>query len=254
MLEFEKEWKKLKPSFLVVDHTYQRDLEEGRVKRIVKEFDINTVNPPKVSFRDGKYWIFDGQHTVAAWRQVFGDKAIECRVFYGMTWLDEKEAFVTQNGISRDPTTNDKLKAAYNAGDPDVKDMVKAANYANVQVPFKKTGASPGKCVATSALYSCYKKLERDDFISMLEALTTAWPFKTLALSANILRGMAEFYSKYKGRFKQSELIKSIQRTTPEMILREAKGMPGGAGKVYGRVILRVYNNNRSKNRLEDII
>ena len=254
MQEFEKEWKMLKPSLLVVDRTYQRDLDEPRVRKTVREFDINTVNPPKVSFRDGKYWIFDGQHTVAIWRQVFGDKPIECRVFYGMTWLDEKEAFVKQNGISKDPTTNDKMRAAYNAQDPDVLDMVRAANFSNVQVNFENSGGVPGKCIATAALFHMYKTLSRDDYISALSVLTTAWPLDVRALSANILRGMTVFYHTYTGKFKQSDLIASLQYTSPVLLFQEARGMPGSKGNVFARLILRCYNRRRTAKKLEDII
>lgn len=65
MREFEKEWKMLKPSEINVDILYQRMIDTNRVARMVKQFNPNLVNPPKVSFRDGKYWVFDGQHTIA---------------------------------------------------------------------------------------------------------------------------------------------------------------------------------------------
>ena len=53
---------------------YQRELNTERVHRIAKEFDERIANEPKVSYRDGHYYVFDGQHTVAARKQLNGDK------------------------------------------------------------------------------------------------------------------------------------------------------------------------------------
>ena len=66
MREFQKEWRLVKPKEINIDPLYQRNLDEKRVAKMVKQYNPNLVNPPKVSFRDGKYWVFDGQHTIDA--------------------------------------------------------------------------------------------------------------------------------------------------------------------------------------------
>ena len=65
--------------------TYQRTLNEDRVRRIAAEFDERIANEPKVSCRDGRYYVFDGQHTIAARKLLNGgrDLPIRCKVFYG---------------------------------------------------------------------------------------------------------------------------------------------------------------------------
>lgn len=50
----------------VLREDYQKPLNEKRVAQIVAAFDENIANEPKVSYRDGHYYVFDGQHTVAA--------------------------------------------------------------------------------------------------------------------------------------------------------------------------------------------
>lgn len=71
--------------------TYQRTLNEDRVRRIAAEFDERIANEPKVSCRDGRYYVFDGQHTIAARKLLNGgrDLPIRCKVFYGLTESDE---------------------------------------------------------------------------------------------------------------------------------------------------------------------
>ena len=48
----------------VLREDYQKPLNEKRVAQIVAAFDENIANEPKVSYRDGHYYVFDGQHTV----------------------------------------------------------------------------------------------------------------------------------------------------------------------------------------------
>lgn len=252
MKEFEKEWKMVKPSDIYVDPLYQRALDTRRVARMAKEYNPNIINPPKLSFRDGKLWVFDGQHTVSLWRQVHKgqDKAIECRVFYGMTWLDESELFCLQNGIDKDPTTNDKLRAAFNMGQPDVVDMVNCARLCNITVDFI-VSPQVGRCCATATLYKAYKTLPRAAFIDMLTVINEAWGGEPDSLTGFVISGMTEFYKHYYGRFRQKELLKVLSRTSPAYIIREGKGLTGAAKNKYFRVILKAYNKKRSSGRFE---
>jgi hypothetical protein len=54
---------------LEIPDVYQRKLNAGRVAKIVAGFDERIANEPKVSFRDGHYYVFDGQHTIMARKQ-----------------------------------------------------------------------------------------------------------------------------------------------------------------------------------------
>ena len=70
---------------------YQRIPDMKRVREIASKFDWNLVNVVKVSYRDGQYWDFDGDHTVLACKEHNGgeDVCIWCKVYYGMTYEDE---------------------------------------------------------------------------------------------------------------------------------------------------------------------
>ena len=43
---------------------YQRGIQRKRVELIAKDFNEYTANEPKVSFRNGRYYVTDGQHTL----------------------------------------------------------------------------------------------------------------------------------------------------------------------------------------------
>ena len=101
-------------------NTYQRNLNPERVKRISHSFDERIANEPKVSLRNGHYYVFDGQHTIAARVERNGGKplAILCKVYLGLSESDEATLFAEQNGFSAELTAGVKLRALIYAGDP----------------------------------------------------------------------------------------------------------------------------------------
>lgn len=246
----EFEYKTLKPSQLKVDPLYQRPLDVKRVELIAKEFDGDVFNEPKVSYRDGTYWIFNGQHSVAAWKKYHNneDKPLTCKVYRGMTWLDECEAFIAQNGIDKDPTTNEKLRAAFNSNDPDVVDMVKKSELCGYTVDFV-ISKTPTRIVATSALLRAYKSLGSDAFLDMMTAIRDAWYGDVDAVSVQILNGMSVFYKTYYGNFKRDDLVNSLKRITPAEIIRNGKAFTSRRN-TYSHEICKTYNVKR-RNRLD---
>lgn len=68
----------LNSSELIVPRdTYQRALHPARVARIAKEFDERVANEPKISFRDGHYYVMDGQNTIAARKFLNGGEDLQ---------------------------------------------------------------------------------------------------------------------------------------------------------------------------------
>ena len=59
------EYKRMPAAWLETDFSYQRKIDAARVERIVNSFDPRLANEVKVSFRDGKFYVFDGAHTLS---------------------------------------------------------------------------------------------------------------------------------------------------------------------------------------------
>lgn len=242
------EYKVLRPSQISIDELYQRKLDMNRVDRIVKEFNGDLFNEPKVSYRDGKFWVFNGQHSIAAWRKYFGgeDKGLACKVYKGMTWLDECEAFIAQNGISKEPTTNEKLSAAKEAHRPDVMEMVKGAELVGFTVSFT-LNRKANSIIAVASLFRAYHRLGYEMYVDMLTAIRDAWNGDPDSLCSQILNGMATFYKAYGGNFKREDLVTSLKRITPAQIIREGRAIKAKNG--FAREIVKCYNAKR-RNRL----
>lgn len=79
---------------------YQRMLRMEKVSQIAKNFSEYIANEPKVSYRDGRFYVFDEQNTVEARRTCNGgmELPIRCKVFYGLTKEDEATLFAIQTG------------------------------------------------------------------------------------------------------------------------------------------------------------
>ena len=133
----------LNSSELIVPRdTYQRALHPARVARIAKEFDERVANEPKISFRDGHYYVMDGQNTIAARKFLNGgeDLQIRCKVYFGMTEREEALLFAQQTGISERLSAGQKLRALIFAGEH----SSRPPNWLAFIFLLKKAGASSG--------------------------------------------------------------------------------------------------------------
>ena len=92
---------------------YQRGIQRKRVELIAKDFNEYTANEPKVSFRNGRYYVTDGQHTIEAriLRNGGKDLPILCKIYTGLTMQQEALFFAEQNGHAAPLTAGIKLRA-----------------------------------------------------------------------------------------------------------------------------------------------
>ena len=88
---------------------YQRLLRMSKVAKIAANFSEYIANEPKVSYRDGRYFVFDGQNTIEARKTCNGgrDLPIRCKVFYGLSKEHEALLFAVQTGISSELTAGE---------------------------------------------------------------------------------------------------------------------------------------------------
>ena len=119
---------------------YQRKTDTARVADIAANFDERIANEPKVSFRDGNYFVFDGQHTVMARIKCNGGKhlPILCKVYYDLSAEDEAKLFATQTGFSSNLTSGERLRAKAYANDQTTVNFIKANESLGVDVSLNR--------------------------------------------------------------------------------------------------------------------
>jgi hypothetical protein len=76
----------------------QRELREHWVEHLVATFDLEQMGNPTVNYRDGVYWILDGNHRVEALKRLgFAEDKIEVWTYEGLTPQQESETFLKLN-------------------------------------------------------------------------------------------------------------------------------------------------------------
>lgn len=133
--------------------TYQREVEEDKVRDIVAGFNEYIANEPKLSYRNGKYYAFDGQHTIEARKRLNGNKDcdIVCKVFFGMTPEEEARLFAAQTGTSSKPSAGIKLRAKVIGQDREAINFVNANKAVGIHPSYMNaSGDCRLRCINTA--------------------------------------------------------------------------------------------------------
>lgn len=263
--KFRIEYQRINTRDLIPHPIAQREFNQRHGDKLARAFKWDLFDPVSVSFRNGKYWVIDGQHRLYAIRKNAGGKdvVVLCRVFYGMTELDEAEYFLKKGVVDRPLTVADNFQVEYKIGEENVVNMVRGAEMAGWVVDFK-TKKMRDRITSLRALRDCFDALDYEQYVNMLRTLKQAWDGDTDAVGAPILKGMAVFFRTYYGRFDAADLVKRLQRVSPKMILRDGQALRTSTtgwnvkslayGRPYARAILNVYNVKRTSKRLEDVL
>ena len=155
---------------------YQRMLRMEKVSQIAENFSEYIANEPKVSYRDGRFYVFDGQNTVEARRTCNGGKdvTIRCRVFYGLTKEDEATLFAIQTGNATCLTAGERLRANLVAENPDALYFVGITSNAGVEFAYDGIRA-PWKIYCIETAYELYKQYGCERYVEMLHIINEAW-------------------------------------------------------------------------------
>ncbi|WP_346938286.1 DUF6551 family protein [uncultured Clostridium sp.] len=248
------EYKQINSRFIVSDMDYQREVKMPRVRKIVANFNENLVNAIKVSYREGKYFVFDGQHTLTALKLKNDNKdlMVDCKVYFGLIKEDEAKLFSEQTGIHSLVGTADKFRALYTSGDIDVVEFRHLTESIGLIMDFTKNANQDNRIVAYSKAFKIFNWLEEEEYLDLLDIIKKSWDGEGFSFSAKMLGGMYEFYKAYKNEFDKDTLIKQLSKISTSNIKREAEVSLYGGDKRYARQILMAYNKKLRKNRLED--
>lgn len=251
----ETEIRSINSRLIISEPAYQRVLDYNRVKRIVTYFNQNLVNPIKISNRDGKYYVFDGQHTLAALklRNNNHDLMVECKIYYGLTQQEEARLFAEQNGLSRTVESNARMKALFVAGDVEIIELHTLVTSLGIKLDFTKGNAS-NKIVAAKSAYDIFKKSTPSEFVQILKIIKESWGGEADSFRREILNGVAVFYLTNKSDINIKRAVTKFSKVSPIVIIREGKAYSDGGNKRFARQLVNIYNKKLSNGRLPDII
>ena len=254
MNKFKTEYKRISSKYLTSEPSYQREVDPARVRKIVTNFNPNLVNPCKVSLRGGKFYVFDGQHTLRALESRNNNKPVmvECKIYYDMTLEDEAKLFAEQNGYCREVESKQKFLSLYVAKDVDIIDFKETIESTGIRCDFKKSTLGDHAVVCYKSLYNIFQKEGKEHLKDLLELILKIWNGEAQSLRKEIIVSIDMFINTYKDEYDHDRLISKLSKISPLTIYRDGKAIVTGGNKRFARIILNIYNKGKSKNKLED--
>jgi hypothetical protein len=231
---------------------YQRNINANRAQQIANKWDETQANEPKLSYRDGSYWIFDGQHTLSARkiRNHGNDLDVRCKVYFGMTYEDEAQKFAHQQDLSKRIEMNAKVRSMYEGREIDVVNLVSITEAAGVKISFSG-GEADNQINAVDTALSIYKKYGAVKYIELLGVSMAAWNGVYPCFNQCIMRGLAEFIAKYDSKYDRKTLIRKLSLVHPVKLLRDSKLRAASRNKICDE-ICEIYNK-RMHNKISDV-
>jgi len=191
---------------------YQRGVERKRVEMIAADFNEYIANEPKVSFRDGKYYVVNGQHTIEGriLRNGGEDLPILCKVYTGLTMEQEALLFAEQNGHSAPLTAGIKLRAKVVGGDAPSKAFLAATNRVGLAFNYDGLQLSDYRISCVGTALKLYDQLGEEIYCEALRHIVEAWEGRPDSFRAAVLRGVMYFVQVYKAE-ELEQLFTAIQ-------------------------------------------
>lgn len=209
---------------------YQRELNQSKVRKIVKEFMPDVVDFPLISFRRGEFWCVDGQHIIKALEEM-GYTEVVCRVITGLTYEEECLRFVILNTSRTRLTANQIFHGRVEEKDDKAIALVKA--FEKYGYRYNKNCSNRGENLIGTV--SSFIYIQNNYGISMVERvlniLRKAWFGEEDSMLASVVNGLKTFLNQYQD-CDDTTLIKALERISPKALEDTAKGY-----KDYGKKI-----------------
>lgn len=191
---------------------YQKPVETARVSRIVARFNPAKLGSVLLSDRkDGTYAVVDGQHRLAAVRQMHIDE-IHAVILDGLTVEEEADLFRTQSENVVPPKAIDQFRAGIIAKDP---------HYLTIKAILDKYGyavsddSRPYHVRAVGTLTGIVCQHDFAVLDKTFEYIAAAWPADVSAIQRPMLVLIAEFASRYGSKVSAAQFAARMRAEHP---------------------------------------
>lgn len=234
---------------------YQRPVNPKEVDRLIREWDDRLFDPIIVSFREGKFYVVDGQHRIAALRKMNNGNGVmvKCKVYSGLTYEQEADLCYkldkAKKRLSLSQSTNALAESGTDAEVAEVKRLVESGGFVWA---LGKSHGKTGEIVSTRALMNAYRQLTAPTFSRMLSLMWGAWQGDPRSLTASVISGMALFVKTYGTELDDKAFVKRLSAVDPDEINRRGRAdfSTNNAALRFARVLLEKYNGQRGGKKL----
>jgi len=225
---------------LVSNQKYQRNLSQRHIDRTVKNFDLYQINPVKVSRRNGKNYVFNGQHTIEMIAAVSGsrDTPVWCMVYDDLEYMHEADIFANQQKFVKKLSAYEIFVANIEA-DSDNQIIVKKI-VESCGLKITSTRCLGGICAVT-CLEQIFENHGYHVLDRTLKLVVNTWEGDMVSLAANMIRGIAYLVVVFGDSLRDEAFAERVGSISAREIVRTAKDRRAGS-LGYAEALLNVYN------------
>lgn len=242
-------------SKLISGMPYQRPVEDADVNHLIAEWDDRLLDPLVVSFRDGNFYLVDGQHRVCAARKMNGGKdlVMQCVVYTGLSYEDEAELCYKLDKAKKRLSLSQATNALMESGrDEEISEIKRLLEREGFVWALNKSRGKGYEITTTRCVINTYRDLGAPLFSRMLRLLDNTWHGDAASLNATMLAGLALFVKTYGNEMDDSFFATRLSMVDPAEIIRRSKADFSTNSRALrcARVLLKKYNSNRGGRKL----
>lgn len=247
------EFKLIPINELTCDQEYQRSLSQKQVRRTSDNFDPFQVNPVKVSRRNDKNYVIDGQHTMEIVAKVSGSRntPVWCMVYDELIYQKEANVFAEQMKYSRALSAYEIFKAKVESGDKEslmIKAIAELVGFELGKV------TKPGVISNVKSLEFIYNRYGMDVLSRTLRVCAKTWDGDEKSLSQGVLKGLAKLFAAYEDKINDVVFVDKLGVVSPKELTRRAADRCKGPEGFAEAMFLIYVKKSRSSLQIQDLI
>ena len=203
---------------------YNRGIRRSHVNKIKRNFREDMVKPVIVSFRNGRYYVIDGQHTALAIFELSGNDLnvpIKCDVRTGLTYEEEADLYYRINTSNISLSFGETLIGCIEAKDAEslrFRDVVESCGYV--------VGSNTNNSInALSTAWKLFKKDNGEHLTRVLSLTRACWPGNKGGVDSRILSGISMFLRQHGDEYRNEHFIKMLSAEDPKNLIKKADSL-----------------------------
>lgn len=248
----------------MTDHQVQRQLNEKRVEEMAADFRPDSMGLVTASRRmDGRLYLLDGQHRVAAARMARYDDPIACRVFHDLTVEEEAGLFLTLNH-TRAVSSIERFKVRVTLGDRAAININNILRAYGLHVGFAAS-SEKNSISAIQTLEKVYRGAgvwddgEYSDLVDRVISsvyLAYGQDNKNSTYSRAMIEGLGIFHATFGKRIEKDRLVEVLAAVPAQNFTSRARQrrdtMGGSIGENAAEVLHGMYNHRLKTGKLPE--
>ena len=245
----------IKSDKLISSQAYQRYIKEKHVKEIADKFEVHRFGEPVVNYRDGNYYLVDGQHRIAVLIYMNGGEPVDvkCTVFYDMTYQEEASYFAKQDDGHMRQSGYGRIFASREAGDASAIGFITANETLGLKVSDDDEHKGPRFINACSTLYKMFNRYGAVTYFRVMKMMLNTWKDDDAQqIVSMLIKSVFLFDKKYYKDYDEKTFIRKLENTVPMTIVNTAKTIAGDQKNNIVTLLVGYYNQRlQSVNRLK---